>query len=257
MRTLRLLPVLVLAATVGARAQFEVYNFSQARERVQAIGSTIIQGSLAVLTPAAGAQAGGLWYREKQSVADGFSTQFSFRMSQTGGASDENGNPGADGFAFVVQNSSIAALGGTGHRLGYEGIPNSVAVEFDTWYNPAQGCDDPNGMHVSVQTRGVAPNSVNHRYSLGVATDIPNLEDGSAHTARIDYRDQTLRVWIDAAREPAITAKIDLAKLLRLDAGRAWVGFTGASAAAWQQIELTRWTFGDVEPGTVGRGTIR
>lgn len=220
-----------------------------------------MQGGVAVLTPAAnsnyGGQAGALWYREKQAVDENFSTTFRFRMSQPGGVLDEKGNAGADGFAFVIQNSRYDALGGVGHHLGYDGMPNSVAIEFDTWYNPAQGCEDPNSMHVSVQTRGTAPNSVNHHYSLGAATDIPNIEDGREHTARIDYSNQTLRVWIDGAAEPNVTAKIDMAKMLRLDAGRAWVGFTGATAAAWERIELMSWTFGRVESATTGRGTIR
>ena len=43
---------------------------------------------------------------------------------------------GADGFAFVLQNDRRFALGEGGMSLGYGGIANSLAVEFDTYYNP-------------------------------------------------------------------------------------------------------------------------
>src|ERR1700693_1290058 len=46
--------------------------------------------------------AGSAWFTAKQSVAQSFKTDFDFRIT---GA--------ADGFAFLVQNTSTAALGGT------------------------------------------------------------------------------------------------------------------------------------------------
>jgi hypothetical protein len=43
---------------------------------------------------------------------------------------------GGDGFAFVLHydEDTIDAVGDTGRGLGYAGIENSLAVEFDTWY---------------------------------------------------------------------------------------------------------------------------
>ena len=80
---------------------------------------------------------------------------------------DSLGNIGADGFTFVIQNSDSSlfggggssALGSTGGGLGYAGIPNSLAVEFDTWFNPVLG--DPNGNHISVHTAGTLQNTDN------------------------------------------------------------------------------------------------
>lgn len=40
---------------------------------------------------------------------------------------------GGDGFAFVIQNQAPTALGHGGMELGYGGIQNSIAVEFDSW----------------------------------------------------------------------------------------------------------------------------
>ena len=48
---------------------------------------------------------------------------------------------GADGFAFVLHGDSnaTATLGAGGEGMGYAGIRNAIAVEFDTWYNPDAG----------------------------------------------------------------------------------------------------------------------
>ena len=48
---------------------------------------------------------------------------------------------GGDGFAFVIHldPNATATLGAGGEGMGYAGIRNSLVVEFDTWYNPAQG----------------------------------------------------------------------------------------------------------------------
>jgi hypothetical protein len=42
---------------------------------------------------------------------------------------------GGDGFAFVLQPSGPRIKGGSGSGLGYKGINNAFAIEFDTYYN--------------------------------------------------------------------------------------------------------------------------
>lgn len=39
---------------------------------------------------------------------------------------------GGSGFAFVLQAAGASAVGRAGSGLGYDGIPNSLAIEFDT-----------------------------------------------------------------------------------------------------------------------------
>jgi len=41
--------------------------------------------------------------------------------------------PNADGMAFVIQGNDPTSIGGGFDGLGYEGMPNSVAVKFDLW----------------------------------------------------------------------------------------------------------------------------
>ena len=79
--------------------------------------------------------------------------------------------------AFVIQTEKPNALGGMGKHLGYGGINNSLAVEFDTYHNYQEV--DPYENHVSIHTRGWRhPNNASHMYSLGETNNVPDLTDG-------------------------------------------------------------------------------
>ena len=53
--------------------------------------------------------------------------------------------------AAAVVDASVVGAGGGG--LGYAGLPNSVAIEFDTMGDPS--LDEPAVAHVAVLSRGV------------------------------------------------------------------------------------------------------
>ena len=186
------------------------------------------------LTPYANWTRGATWLQAKQLVEGGFDTSFRFQITSAD----------ADGLAFVVQNAGSAVIGGRGYAIGYgtyeaeTGIANSIAVEFDIWSNSTQ---DPTN-HISVQTRGQQPNSWAPEASLGMTTAIPNLLDGQIHTARIRYVPGHLSVFIDDLGNPRLTVTVNLAQLLNLDNGRAWVGFTGSTGGRSTIHEILSWT---------------
>jgi hypothetical protein len=77
------------------------------------------------LTPAQSGRHGSAWYNvAKPMVAGIFQTTFQFQLSG-----------GSDGFTFAIQNTDPTFLGGTGGTLGYDGLKNSLVVEFDTFQN--------------------------------------------------------------------------------------------------------------------------
>jgi Bacterial lectin len=85
----------------------------------------------------------------------------------------------------VPQADSPDALGSAGVGLGYAGIRQAVAVEFDTYYNPQQL--DTYENHVAVLTRGVqGPASSHHAFALGSTPNVPDLSEG-VHVAKIVY----------------------------------------------------------------------
>src|SRR3974390_662969 len=111
------------------------------------------------------------WFTVPQLGNSGFTTYFRFQIH--GGLCCAPG----DGFAFVVQNTSstfppdpsygvgpgvgVKALGAANGGLGYSGLRNSLAVEFDTAANIWDPSINGNN-HVAVQSCGTNTNGAVH-----------------------------------------------------------------------------------------------
>ncbi len=173
------------------------------------------------------------YFQIKQPLTSGFTTWFEFQVH----------NPAlccapGDGLSFIVQNSTatdptygasgagVTALGATNGGMGYAGINNNLAIEFDVYGNPW----DPNPNHVAVQSCGPNTNTPVHlpgTYTIGqnhdvtscllsagaINTSVPALgvncsgfhcTDGTVHQVVIEYTPPapnqqlgTLQVWLD------------------------------------------------------------
>ncbi len=248
----------IVAAAVAGSAQAAVTNFNfpnfPSSSNLNLVGQAAVAGGSVVLNPAQGSTRGAVWYNGgKVEVAGGFSTRFEFRIT------DINAFP-ADGFALVIQNTSPTAIGGVGGGLGYAnnpvfdpngGITNSFAVEFDTWNNTPQWDDFAQPQCVSFQSRGLLSNDPGADASLGMAPINP-INDNQTHVAEITYGEGVMTVSLDGTT--VLSRSIDLANLLSLDAGTAWVGFTaatgGAAAAESHSIQSWQWNSNIPSPGT-------
>lgn len=259
-----LLCLLAVAAT-PALAQVSFNNFSD-------VSSLALNGSAASanngtqqvlrLTPDGTVHVSGTaWFKtQQQSVGNGFTSAFQFQITHN----PNNGSGLADGLAFVIQNSGegfgTAARGGSGGAIGYGvpdpgdngvAIPNSLAVEFDTYQNGW----DPNANHIAVQSCGLDANTQDHtatcpdgsKANLGIVSDLGgiNLADGAMHTAVIEYDPGTLKIYIDNLGLPVLTISTDLSTLLNLngDSGTAWVGFTGSTGGFTETNDILNWNF--------------
>lgn len=192
-------------------------------------------GSVIRLAPNLMGQRGSAWYSAaKAHVADGFDTTFTFQLS--GGA------PGADGFAFVIQDLGTSLTGTGGSGLGYENLPRSLAVEFDTF-----GFSPETDNHVSVQSRGNQPNHANDIYSLGQAEASFDLNDGQPHTALIRYRPGVLLLYLDGDATASLVIAVNLQNVngdnILDGSGDAWVGFTAATGFFSEDHDLLDWSF--------------
>lgn len=258
-----------LAVTAGAspvHAQgFNFQNFNSTNITNLTLnghnGSPALFGSVLRLTPTTTQhRAGSAWFNTAQSVQQGFTTTFQFRISNDNSA--VGGFP-ADGFAFVIQNSGLSAIGGSGGAIGYgdggsegpdagAGISNSLALEFDTFQN---GYDLDNN-HVAAQSCGTAANTADHnnescfiaRQSLNTIT----LADGNVHTVIINYdfpscsecTTGTLKVYVDGNAPVLSTTVPNLSTFLGLgESGTAFVGFTGAVGALVENNDILNWSF--------------
>ncbi len=237
-------------------SEFSYINFRKAKN-LNLVGDAFILDSVLRLTPSAENRAGAVWYIDPVKVANGFRTEFAFRIKNGRNSSNCNDNslPGADGIAFVVQNSSPFAIGKTGGGIGYDGIANSVAVEFDTFSNDSTQIEnffDPNGNHVAVQSNGEFENSSKHTQATTIALnkDIIELENDKIYFVAVEYvaEEKVLKVYLDTTnlfRNLVIRVEnFDLSKLIKLESDlRAWVGFTSATGCAIEDHDILYWHF--------------
>ncbi|MCI4668810.1 MAG: gliding motility-associated C-terminal domain-containing protein [Bacteroidia bacterium] len=108
---------------------------------------------------------------------------------------------GADGVSFIFQQIGTTATGQGAGGIGYQGINNSVALEFDTFTN---GWDSPAGTadHLAVMINGIQDHT-NGAGNLAGPVDIlatsPNAEDGMMHDVNIIWNPlvDSMRIYVD------------------------------------------------------------
>lgn len=247
-RTIAAALAMSVAAAGAARGNLTYSSFPSSTGLTLA-GNAAVTGGVLRITPSTADRVGAAWFTTQQSVGAGFSTTFSFRITN-------QASGGADGFAFVVQNAAVSAIGAGGCQIGYDPIANSVAVEFDTYTSgscSAGSVNDPNDNHVSVHTRGMLANSAMESASIGISSAIPNLSDGLVHTVKVDYVPGELDVYIDDMALPKVAAPLDLSATLSLNNSKAWVGFTGATGGAAERHDITAWSLTEGAPAGTGR----
>ena len=201
-------------------------------------GSATVQNGALLLTPASSGLAGAAWAEDRQDVTNPFTVEFTFKLDGT-----------ADGLAFVIQRNIPNALGAVGGGLGYDGIFNGLAVEFDTFANFPN--DDPSGNHVSVHTGGNLGIGAHHSDSIGSTSLVTRLNDGALHTVRIEYVPGVMSIYVDSGL-PALQVAVDFQTLLALPGGDAWVGFTAATGFFTQSHEVYSWSFDENSHSATG-----
>jgi hypothetical protein len=211
---------------------------------LELVGSAELLKDRLRLTPASLHQAGAAWYANKQFVRGGFEATFGFQITGQGGL-----GPGADGFAFVLQNSGPLAIGNRGSAGGFalgelrhypdsKGIPRSLAIFFDTFHNE----HDPSGNYIAICTNGTVGKMRWPPPRLGVATKMPfQFKDGRVHSARITYKPPVLSIYLDESASPVLTAPVDLSAVTD-KSGNAFVGFTASTGNGFENHDILNWT---------------
>ena len=235
-------------------------------------------GGVLRLTSSTGNQIASIWALTPQTVSNGFTTTFSFQFT------NRSATPG-DGIAFVIQNAQLtntgsnplAAIGYTlgsgrnGGAIGYggddannftnSGIPNSLAVEVDTFKNPW----DTSAGHVAVQSCGTKYNTSHHNQlcpgggssTLGIKYSLPiSLTDGNVHSVTIQYNPPNttpcdpstptaqLCVYLDRTPSsvPVVAVPVDISTIGLVD-GTAYMGFTAATGGSWETQDVLSWSY--------------
>jgi hypothetical protein len=240
-----LLTILLFGTSLAAVAAIRFADFASTRN-VITVGDARISGRVLRLTTSHRSRAGAAWFRDKQAIASGFETTFQFQLTENGGLGH-----GADGFAFVLQNTGTTALGGLGAAGGFAvaapengsrpGIPWSIAVFFDTFKNSDEG--DPSGNYVSFRTYGRPAEMHWPEARLASTRHLRvHLKDNKVHTAQIVFRPPILAVYLDDSTDPDLQAPVDLSIVVDRE-GSAWVGFTASTGAGYENHDILNWSF--------------
>jgi hypothetical protein len=230
-----LLATLLLCATAIAQ--------EERSSGVHLVGSARLTGKALRLTPAENHKAGAVWSEQKQIVAGGFETTFEFQLTGQGGL-----GPGADGFAFVIQNAGPDAIGNPGSAGGFalgdrhyysklQGIPQSIAIFFDTYRN--RELDDPSDNYITICTAG-RPNKLRWPPSrLANSNRLKvHLKDGEVHQVRISFHRPLLTVYLD--EQSVLTSTVDLSTVVDTD-GAAYTGFTASTGGGYENHDILNW----------------
>jgi hypothetical protein len=152
--------------------------------------------------------------------------------------------------------------------MGYQGVGNSVAIEFDTYNNAGFGLPNNDGAssnHVALDLNGSlsntgpgnAPVNVYGNGSCGFSNGSPSqnpytaagcMSNGDLWTVNMSYDGSNLTVTLDdPAESSSFTAlnayPIDISSYLGTN--QAFVGFTASTGSGWENHDIVDWEFAD------------
>jgi hypothetical protein len=266
-------PLAVIAACFAASAQAAViinYPDFSSTAGLTMVGSAMQKGNELQITPNAFSQAGAAYSTSAVTLGANatFSTTFRFRFTNPGGFV---GSP-ADGITFVIAQSSNG-LGSGGGALGYGGVGNSVALEFDTYNNVADNVSENDNNHIAILTNGSVQGSpsdqnlVNpyHRqfcdFGANPYTAPGCMSNGDIWTVTVGYDGTNLDMVVqDGNNAPFIiynNLPINIASIIGTN--NAFVGFTGGTGSGFEQQNILSWVLANdttlapsvPEPGTL------
>lgn len=207
------------------------------------------------LTRARVFERGAIWSNYKYDVTSNFEAEIIFKIDNGNNNNiDDGSQPGADGLAFVIQNHDKNVMGRYGGGIGFEGIPNSIAIELDLFQNNENNYGDPNGHHLAIFTNGIEENTSKHTSEdseLALALlENDLMVDGSTYKIKINFNKQTNVLTTRLTDEDdnqiglLVADNLNLETLLDLDFDRfAMIGITSATGSAYQKHEIIDFTF--------------
>lgn len=215
-------------------------GFSNAEETLHLVGAAAPDASARLaLTPARANERGGVFLPQPVYLEAGFTATFDLVIESTGGAGDRDGSAGGEGLAYVITSALPDALSGPAAGLGYAGLADVVAIEFDTFGNDHDG----SSMHVSVNARTAGESDPVYRDSASslASAAIASIDDGAKHRIKINWIGGRLAVYVDDMSSPDLDAPLDLDDYFATENG-GHVGVTAATGEAFQAHMLTFWS---------------
>jgi hypothetical protein len=194
-------------------------------------GGAGIPGTALHLTDGGQNQASSAYYVNEVGI-DSFTTDFDVQITNATSGTQ------ADGFTFVLQNGNHQAVGASGGGLGYGGVPNSVAIQFELFNGSGSGTNST-GVY---QNGAVTPAAPKNLSVAGV-----HLGGGSVVHVHITY-DGTTLAWSVGAVQNTQSPHIDTDQITInipqiIGSNTAYVGFTAGSSDSTATQKILDWTF--------------
>ncbi len=187
-------------------------------------GSSRLDDTRLQLTDGGYFEAGSAYYSQAVDIRS-FATDFSFQIS----------NAGADGFTFTIQANGPNALGGVGGALGYQAVPNSIAIKFDVFDNNGEGADST-GLFIN----GAPPLTP----SLNLRGSGIDLSSGDTMQVHLSYDGSILSMSInDGVTYAAYSTSFAVDIPASLGASSAYVGFTAGTGGQTASQKIMNWVF--------------
>ncbi|HMQ61345.1 MAG TPA: HYR domain-containing protein, partial [Flavilitoribacter sp.] len=194
------------------------------------------------LTPDSTFKTGAVWYQEKISLEHNFTIRFKANFG-------DKDSLGGGGIAFVLQ-PVCKGLGAGESGLGYGGINPAVALEFDTYQDPAN--NDPAQDHLGMSKAGISSHN-DPSGSLGGGFALFNFETGADFLINITYNATTkyLQLYINGFNY--FSHQGDLTTYLLNGITEVYWGFTAATGATSnrQTVCIDYTNFEPITPYTV------
>jgi hypothetical protein len=186
------------------------------------------------LTDGNGSEATSAFYDYPQYIG-GFLASFIYQAG---------GNKAADGVTFCLEDSAATtnAVGAGGGSLGYAGITNSAALEFNLYSG------DHGGQGITFGTNGNVPDN---DAALGdfLSTSPVALDSGDPISVQVYYGQDLMTVWLtDEVTSKTFSTSFSANLPAILGSSVGYVGFTGATGGATSIQTISNFMFSYTEP---------
>jgi hypothetical protein len=189
-------------------------------------GGATVTGGLLQLTDGGTNESRSAWSTTPVSV-NSFTTDFTFQQT----------NGSANGMTFAIQNNNTSEVGtaGYGSGLGYQGIPNSIAVKFDLFNSAGEGSDS-----TGLYTGGAAPTVP----AVDLSSTAINLHSADVMHAHLVYDGTNLTMTLtDTVTNGTVTEVFPVNIPSMVGGSTAYVGFTGATGGLTATQNVLSWSY--------------
>jgi hypothetical protein len=150
--------------------------------------------------------------------------------------------------AFVLQGTTPNALGGGGGSLGYQGIPNSLAIKFDLYNNEGEGVNST-GIFFNGDFPGL-PHAPGEQ-SIDLTSSGIDLHSQDVFQINLTYDGTTLTETITdetLASHPMFTHSYTVNTPALIGGNVAYAGFTGGTGGLTTVADVQTWTYQFTQP---------